>query len=88
MFIDFLERETSIVASCMHPNQGWNLQPFGVWDDAPINSATQPGQVKTLYWVTATSLLLFHSCLLWSIEIKKHPCRLTVHFGPKEAWVY
>ena len=27
----------------MHPDQGWNLQPFGVWDNTPTNWATQTG---------------------------------------------
>ena len=48
------EREIHrLVVSCTCPNWGWNpqpryvpdqgsnLQPFGVWDDAPTNSATQ-----------------------------------------------
>ena len=28
----------------MCPDQELNLQPFGAWDDAPSNQATQPGQ--------------------------------------------
>ena len=31
-----------MVASHMHPEQGSNPQPFGVWDDAPTIEATQP----------------------------------------------
>ena len=27
----------------MCPVQGWNPQPFGVWDGAPTNGATRPG---------------------------------------------
>ena len=42
------ERERHLeAASCMHPDQGSNLQMLGVWDDAPTNRATlppQPGQ--------------------------------------------
>ena len=50
------ERERhQLVATCKHPNwesnppldsfPDWelNLQPFGVWDDAPTNSATGQG---------------------------------------------
>ena len=50
-FIDFRERvgerekeSKQSVASQMHPEQGSNPQPFGVQDDAPTNSATQPGE--------------------------------------------
>ena len=33
------------VASCMRSNHGSNPQPFGIWDDAPTNWATWPGQL-------------------------------------------
>ena len=29
------------------PDQELNLQPFGVWDDAPTHLATKPGQGQT-----------------------------------------
>ena len=32
----------------MFPDWGSNLQPFGVWDDAPTHGATQPGHICKL----------------------------------------
>ena len=37
------EREISIGCPHMCHDQGLNPQPFSVWNDAPVNRATQPG---------------------------------------------
>ena len=45
--IDVREKH-QLVASHVFPGQGWNPQPFGVWDDAPTNQDTRPGHRLTL----------------------------------------
>ena len=51
----------------MCPDQGWNPQPFGVWDDAPTNCTTWPGLLCYCngdnffpHFVYIYYLLLFH----------------------------
>ena len=34
----------------MYLDQEWNLQPFGIWDDAPTNWATWPGLCSYYWW--------------------------------------
>ena len=50
IFIDFWKRENWPVSSCMAPDWGLNLQPFGVWDDAPTEP---PGQSQKNYFLNS-----------------------------------
>ena len=64
MFINLREREREkyqLVASPTHPNRRSNPQPFGAWDDAPTNWATQPGQLLRVFIRTINRQIAFHS---------------------------
>ena len=46
--IDVREKRQS-VASCVCPDQGLNLKPFGLWGNMPTNGATQPGLKRYVF---------------------------------------
>ena len=46
----------------LFPNWELNPQPFGVWDNAPTNWATQPGKYRTHYFEITNIISVF--CLL------------------------
>ena len=60
----------------MCPDQELNLQPFGVQDNAPTNSATWPGQLLVFLMLkglrTQFSFSSLHSLLRWSHPVLLH----------------
>ena len=77
MFIDFGEREKRCVASIMCPDWGSNPQPFGVWDDAATNWATQQGHLCHVLVTSQTNQDTLREGIWYHMDISRQD-----HWGP------
>ena len=78
MFIDFGEREKHCcVASIMCPDWGSNPQPFGVWDYAATNWATQQGHLCHVLVTSQTNQDTLREGIWYHMDISRQD-----HWGP------